>query len=94
MAFPQQDPRPFSRAGIEWLASGQNGCYGIFRQGQWIYIGRGDIRQRLLDHLNGDNPRITRESPTHFVTVVTTDDVNREKALILEHDPVANRKVG
>ena len=94
MPFPRQDPRLFTRAGIEWLAPNQKGCYGIFRSNAWVYVGRGDLRQRLLDHFNGDNPRITRENPTHYVTVVTADDVNMEKTLILELDPIANRKVG
>lgn len=94
MPFPKQEPRPFTKAGIEWLAPNQNGVYGIFRNDAWIYVGRGDLRNRLLSHLNGDNPRITRERPTHFVTLVTTADVAAEKQLILELDPIANRQVG
>jgi excinuclease UvrABC nuclease subunit len=95
MPFPHQEPRLFTRAGIEWLAAGQRGCYGIYRAGVWIYIGKtGDLRARLLQHLAGDNRRITRELPTHFVTMLTADDDAAEKQLIREHDPVANRQVG
>jgi excinuclease UvrABC nuclease subunit len=95
MPFPQQQPRQFTREGIEWLARGQRGCYGIYRYGLWVYVGKtDDLRARLLQHLAGDNPRITRESPTHFVTVLTADDVAREKELIRELNPVANRQVG
>ena len=95
MPFPQQDPRPFTRAGIEWLAPNQRGCYGIYRPSVWIYIGKtNDLRGRLLEHLGGDNPRITRENPTHFVTMLTANDTASEKQLILELDPVANRQVG
>ena len=94
MAFPQQTPREFTKAGIEWLAPNQNGCYGIYRQGQWIYVGRGDLRARLLSHFNGDNPRITREKPTNYVTEVTANDEAREKALIVELNPIANQKIG
>ena len=95
MPFPKQDPRAFTREGIEWLAPGQRGCYGIFRHGVWIYVGKtGDLRGRLLQHLAGDNPRITREYPTHFVTMLTPDDEVAEKWLIRELDPVANRQVG
>lgn len=94
MPFPQQNPRAFTRPGIEALNPNQNGCYGIFRSGVWIYVGRGDIRARLLSHLGGDNPRITNEMPTHFVSLVTNDDTNAEKRLILELNPIANRKVG
>jgi hypothetical protein len=95
MPFPQQDPRTFTKVGIEWLAVGQRGCYGIFRAGVWIYVGKtGDLRARLLQHLAGDNPRITRENPTHFVTMLTANDDVAEKQLIRELDPVANRQVG
>lgn len=59
MPFPQQNPLAFTRANIENLNPNQLGCYGLYIQGEWIYIGRGDIRQRLLDHLNGDNDLIT-----------------------------------
>ena len=94
MPFPQQDPRPFNRTNIEALNRNQMGCYGLFRQDRWIYVGKGDIRQRLLDHLNGDNPCITRERPTHWMDVVTSDHDNREKQLIVELSPSCNKKVG
>jgi hypothetical protein len=94
MPFPHQDARPFTRPGIEWLAPDQIGVYGIFREDACIYIGRGDLRGRLLAHLNGDNPRITRERPTYYLTAVTNDEVNKEKAFIIEFDPIANRKIG
>jgi hypothetical protein len=94
MPFPTQNARSFTKAGIEALSPYQNGVYGIFRHDAWIYIGRGDIRSRLLSHLNGENPRITRERPTSFVTLVTHNDVVMEKALILEFNPIANQKVG
>lgn len=94
MPFPKQESRPFTKAGIEWLAPDQNGVYGIFRSDAWVYVGRGDLRARLLAAFSGENPRITRERPTHYVTMVTNDDVAQEKALILELNPIANQKVG
>jgi len=94
MPFPQQTARAFTKDGIEWLNPNQNGVCGIYRADAWIYVGRGDLRTRLLAHLNGDNPRITKERPTSFVTEVTSDDVNREKTLIVELQPLANQKVG
>jgi hypothetical protein len=92
--FPTQESRPFTKAGIEWLAPNQNGVYGIFRQDAWIYVGRGDLRTRLLSHFNGDNPRITRERPTSYVTLVTKNDETMERSLIIELNPIANRRVG
>jgi hypothetical protein len=94
MPFPQQESRPFTKSGIEWLAPNQNGVYGIFRSDAWVYVGRGDLRTRLLAAFNGENPRITRENPTQYVTLVTNDDVAKEKELILELNPIANQKVG
>jgi hypothetical protein len=94
MPFPPQTPRPFTKAGIEILNPNQNGVYGIFRQGCWIYVGRGDIRTRLLSHLAGNNPAITAQRPTHFMAMVTQNDVVEERQLILELKPVANQKVG
>lgn len=94
MPFPNQTPQPFTKAGIEWLAPNQNGVYGIFRQGCWIYVGRGDLRARLLYHLDAKNALIDNQMPTHYVTVVTQNDVALEKSLIVELQPVANQKVG
>ena len=95
MPFPNQQPRLFTRDGIEWLNAGQRGVYGILRADAWIYIGKTDcLRRRLLEHFNGDNPRITREWPTHFVTLLTYDDVRLEKLLTAEYDPTANRRIG
>ena len=94
MPFPEQQPRVFTRANVETIQPGQLGCYGLFKPGEWIYVGKGDIRQRLLDHLNGDNPCINRRGPTHWVDEVTKNYNDREKQLILELDPVCNRRVG
>ena len=94
MPFPQQTPREFTKQNIENITPNQYGVYGLFRSGTWIYIGRGDIRTRLLAHFNGDNSRITKEKPTHWVDCVTKNEIVEEKNLILEFDPICNRKVG
>ncbi len=94
MPFPTQTPRLFTKAAIELLNPNQNGVYGIFRHDRWIYVGRGDIRTRLLSHFAGNNPAITAQGPTHFVAMVTRNDETIERQLILELQPVANRKVG
>ena len=95
MPFPQQTARAFTSANVEALNTGQIGCYGLFRdKGPWVYVGRGDIRARLLAHLNGDNPCIARENPTHWMDLVTNDDANTERRLIVEYSPICNQKVG
>lgn len=95
MSFSAQIGRPFSRVNIELVTSGQNGVYGIYKQGQWLYVGKGDIRQRLLDHINGDVPGLLVAGPTHWVAeVVVGDPSAREKQLIVELNPSHNRRIG
>lgn len=94
MPFPEQIPRAFNKANILAITPGQIGCYGLLRQGQWVYVGKGDIRDRLLDHLNGGNPCISRQQPTHWVDVVTNNCDAVEKQLIVELQPACNLKVG
>jgi hypothetical protein len=89
MPFPPQTPRPFTRAAIETIMPGTVGVYGLLKGSQWIYIGRGDISARLLAHFNGDHACITRHQPTHYVSVRDSDDVLRERALLLELGPTA-----
>ena len=94
MPFPEQKSRPFTRTNVESLKPNQLGCYGLFHENSWVYVGKGDIRERLLRHLSGDNPLITRSNPTHWVDVVTDDYDNEEKRLIVELNPACNRRVG
>ena len=93
MPFVVQQAKLFNRNEIEALDRGQYGVYGLHHN-RWVYIGKGDIRQRLLDHLNGDNRCITLERPTHFVGEVTSQADEREKALIEEFMPSCNKRVG
>jgi hypothetical protein len=94
MAFVQQTARAFNRAAIERLNPGQNGVYGLFKPNVWIYVGKGDIRTRLLAHLNGDNPCIARQAPTSWVDEVTSNADARERELIGELNPQCNKQVG
>lgn len=93
MAFIQQEPRPFNRVSIEALNPNQNGVYGIFNRDGCIYVGKGDIRSRLLAHLNGDNACITNSNPTHFVTELTVTESQRERELITELSPKCNERL-
>lgn len=95
MPFPKQQPRLFTRENVMAINPNQIGVYGLFRQDAWVYVGKGDIRQRLLDHLNGDNTCISREKPTHWVDEVTSGDPSiREKQLIAEFQPICNQRLG
>lgn len=88
----------FDRQTVLSLNRGQPGVYALFRPNLWVYVGQSeDIRERLLDHLNGDNPCITQNRPTKFVAEVihsAAERDRREKELILRLQPVCNRRVG
>ena len=97
MPFIQQTPREFNQYNVDSLNANQYGVYGLFKQGTWVYVGKGDIRQRLLSHLNGDNPCISRLQPTHWVGEVYSNEpsaTEREKQLIVELSPICNEKIG
>jgi excinuclease UvrABC nuclease subunit len=95
MPFVQQIPREFNRINIEAIKPGLSGVYGLFKTNQWIYVGKGDLRARLLAHLNGDNPLISSMRPTHYVDEFFPGDPSlREKQLIVELSPACNQKVG
>lgn len=95
MGFPHQTPRKFNRENVLTIRPGQRGVYGLYHSNAWVYVGQSDdIRRRLLEHLNGDNPCITRNRPTHWVDWVTNDTDRIEEELIRELKPVCNRRVG
>ena len=54
MAFAHPS-KPFTQAQIETINPNQSGVYGLLRANAWIYLGRGNIRERLLGHLHGDH---------------------------------------
>ena len=97
MPFIKQDPRPFTETDILKLSKDQSGVYGIFKPNVWIYVGKGDIRDRLLQHIRGqdDNPCILRNRPTFWVAEkISGDPSQREKELILELTPACNKRIG
>lgn len=74
-----------------------SGVYVIFTPTKWVYVGEGDdIRVRLLAHFNGDNQRITRESPTGYQFELVNEQfrVARLDAYIAKLEPVANQRFG
>jgi len=86
--------RPYTRRDIESLDPNQNGVYGIFRRTIAVYIGSGDIRERMLAHINGDNPCITRNTPNQWTAeVISGDPTPREGALIREYNPICNKLI-
>ena len=94
MPFSPQTQRPYTRANIENIVPDQMGVYGILTNETWVYVGSGDIRARMLDHVNGDNDCITKKNPTHWVAELAADYISREKELIVELNPECNKQVG
>ena len=85
--------RPYTKQNIYSLSKGQIGVYGIYKTAGWIYVGRGDIRARMLAHFDGDNTCITNANPGGWYAEVTTNSEAREKQLIEELKPSCNEKV-
>lgn len=91
MPFRNRIYRPYSREDVECLKQNQNGIYAIFSGSTVVYIGSGDIRERLLAHLSGEKPEIARHNPDRWLgRVFTEDPTSRMKELIKEYSPVCN----
>ena len=88
MGFAQQYQRPFTLSGIGELDHEQSGVYGISADSTWIYVGKGNIRERLLAHLKGDNVCIRQLNPTHYVCEITVNADGRARELIVELSPL------
>ena len=86
--------RPYTRGNILKLTPKQNGIYGIFRGGKAVYIGSGDIRERVLAHIDGDNDCITKNSPDQWTAfLLSADPTRREGELIREYSPICNKVI-
>ena len=63
----QNQPYPWSRDSIVESAPRRSGVYGLY-SALWIYIGEADdLRERFMEHFNGDSPCTRRYVPTYFV---------------------------
>ena len=94
MPFNSNHTGAFNQAEIEALSPDQMGVYGIYRQGQWIYIGSGDIRERLLSHLLGADSAdacILAREPASWIAEVTPSYRGRAAVLSKEFDPPCNQ---
>lgn len=97
MPFVEQEPRPFTKEDVSTLEYDLLGVYGIFNDEKWIYVGMGDIKDRLQKHLNGDKLCIIFENPKYWVGEILDDEEtahDREKELIIELDPECNDRIG
>ena len=93
--FPPQVRMPFSREVVDDIDDGQVGCYGLLAgpgARECVYIGKGELRARMLGHLDGDNPCIADHAPTHWIGVVARDIGPLHAELVAEYSPVCNQR--
>lgn len=97
MPFANNTGYDFTEIGIATYAPRESGVYGIYKSGEWIYIGEAkDMEARLYEHLRKESEqsaRIWKRNPTGYVfeRCDATKRKDREAALILELSPTANR---
>jgi len=57
-----------------------------------IYVGRSDdLRKRLSEHPDPENPCLEKKSINYFAYEVTNNSESREEDLIRKYDPECNR---
>lgn len=97
MPFNATTGHVYDEASINVAAPQASGVYGIYTDQAWIYVGESnDLRRRLLEHVRGDNPCITRAQATGFVFELSPSAarVARQNQLILELRPSCNQMLG
>ena len=89
---------PFMEGWVKANAPASSGIYVLFSTPgfTWevIYVGDSDnVRERLLEHLRGDNPCIAEKNPTSFIAeeVPAERRAERRDILIGEYDPLCNK---
>lgn len=95
MPFAMNQGIPFDEANVFYRAPAMPGVYGIFRDGQWIYVGESNsIQRRLNEHLGDLLHNMHRYGPTHFVYELCDNRITRQNQLILECAPCCNQMFG
>ena len=95
MPFEQFVPMRFTALVVGTRAPSTSGVYGISNAREWIYIGETeDIQSALFHHLQDVNTSLMKRQPTGFV-FETCDGAHRsarQDRLVLEYEPVCNRR--
>lgn len=81
------------------IAPNEEGVYLIVdRDNNPIYVGRGNIRERLTSHYNRredvDKCIWEEYNPTHYYCEACSNSEEREKELIIQLKPPCNEKIG
>jgi excinuclease UvrABC nuclease subunit len=92
MPFENQ-PYPWSRDSVVENVPRRSGVYGLY-SALWIYIGEADdLRERFMEHFNGESPCTRRYVPTYFVFELIDSRSAREsryRELVRQHGPICN----
>jgi excinuclease UvrABC nuclease subunit len=85
----------WSKSWIEFKAPNAQGVYSIRdKEGKVIFIGKGNIRQRLLSHWNRENSTdavVWNYNPCSFRFELTDHPADREAELIRELKPTCRQ---
>ena len=96
MPFEHFTPRSFTRVSVRANALAALGIYGISNAREWIYIGETDnIQASLLSDLQHVDSTLLKRCPTGFVFELCdpAGRLARHDRLILEYEPVCNRRL-
>ena len=91
MAFAQQTTKKFTKKVVLEFKQVILGVYGLFREGKCVFVGKGNIRERLLGHLLNDNVCLNVAWPSHWVYEATEKADARWKELLLDLEPDCNK---
>ena len=91
MPFPDQPRRPFTAEEVNKIQPGRRGVYGLFNEEGCVFVGKGNLRERLSMHLK---PGYTEEArcirkcaPAWFLVEETENFVVRHMGLAVEYAP-------
>ena len=97
MPFDRFTPRSFTHVSVRANAPAASGIYGVSNSHEWIYIGASDnIQDSLLNELRQRDSALQERRPTGFVFELCgpAERLARQERLILEYQPVCNRRSG
>lgn len=88
----QGEKRPFNRKDVMAFPGFKAGVYGIFKDNGALIIGSsGDIKARVMRHVNGDNVDLTASQPNFWAAEPVSGGQAaldaRQKQLVDEYKP-------
>jgi len=95
MPFANCGGYSFSSVSIHKNAPALSGVYGVSNGREWIFVGVTDnIQASLLGHLHETSTVLKTRTPTGFSFEICSpmDRLIRQNRLVLEMEPVCNRR--